>query len=280
MAPRLFACFGRNTYPQSSRKMRTQSSETATADIVSEEQKRGGAILVELFSSQGCKTSPEAELLISRLGRGDFELDVPVIILAFHVDYWDYMGWKDPYASSLCTVRQKAYVEALRLDTMFTPQIVVQGRAQCVGTDEDELLSQIRSAVRFPAPTLQVTFQKSSPDTLQVSINGALRTKVDSHGADVMVALYENGLVTNCPKGENKGRVLSNDFVVRKFEKLCVVKDISAKKTISGTVNFSLWEGFNSSKCGVAVFIQNSSLHTFGSQNFPLPENLQDVMPL
>lgn len=97
---------------------------------------------------------------------------------------------------------------------------------------------------------------------------------MDNRGVNVMVALYESGLVINCPKGENKGRVLSNDFVVRKLEKLCTVKDISAKKTVSGTVNFSLWQGFNGSKCGVAVFVQDSSHQIFGSQNFQLPDNI------
>ncbi|KAF8411252.1 hypothetical protein HHK36_003799 [Tetracentron sinense] len=273
MGLRLLACFGSGS---SSSSRKNPSPENVTVDQELEEQRRGGAIVVELFSSQGCATSPEAELLVSRLGRGDFddELEVPVVVLAYHVDYWDYMGWKDPYGLSQWTVRQKAYVEALRLDTMFTPQVVVQGRTHCVGTDQDAFFSLISSALRFPSPTFQATFRRPSPDSLQVSLTGALRTKVDSHGAHVMVALYENGLLTDCPKGENRGRVLSNDFVVRKLGKLCTVKDISAKKTVSGTVNFSLFEGFNSSKCGVAVFVQNSSYHTFGSQNFQLPDNI------
>ncbi|KAL5730687.1 hypothetical protein ACHQM5_003483 [Ranunculus cassubicifolius] len=272
MAPRLFSCFGRGSTHQTTSNKHS-SSDAATADQTTEEQRRGGAVIVELFSSQGCATSPQAEILVSRLGRGDFQLDVPVIVLAFHVDYWDYMGWKDPYGSSLWTVRQKNYIEALRLDTMFTPQVVVQGKTQCMGTDEDALLSNIKSAVRYPAPSLQATFQKSAENVLQVSLTGALRTKVDSQGADVMVVLYESGLVIDCPSGENKGKVLSNDYVVRKFEKLCTVKDISAKKSISGTINFPLWEGFNSNKCGVAVFVQNSS-GIFGSQNFSLPDTL------
>lgn len=97
---------------------------------------------------------------------------------------------------------------------------------------------------------------------------------MDSDGANVMVALYENGLVTDCPRGENKGRVLSNDYVVRKLEKLCTVKDISAKKTLSGMVNFPLWEGFKSSKCGLAVFVQSKSHQIFGSQSFQLPDDI------
>lgn len=150
---RLFSCFGR----RSSHEDNPSSYEmNATADISSEEQRRGGAVVVELFSSQGCATSPEAELLFSRLGRGDFNLEVPVILLAYHVDYWDYMGWKDPYGSSQWTVRQKAYVEALKLDTMFTPQVVVQGQAQCVANEEEALLSCIASSPRYAPPTFQV----------------------------------------------------------------------------------------------------------------------------
>ncbi|KAM1306504.1 hypothetical protein ACFX2H_008879 [Malus domestica] len=119
----------------------------------------------------------------------------------------------------------------------------------------------------------RATFQRPSPASLQVSLTGSLRSKVDNYGANVMVALYENGLITDCPKGENQGRVLSNDFVVRQLEKLCTIKDIAAKKTISGTINFSLWDGYNSAKCGMALFIHNLSHQIFGLQDFQLPDN-------
>ncbi|XP_044502337.1 uncharacterized protein LOC123223262 [Mangifera indica] len=276
MGRRLFACFRKGKSSDAGTKISPNHAQEmkVTADVSAEELKRGGAVLVELFSSQGCKTSPGAEVLLSRLGRGDFELEVPVILLAYHVDFWDYMGWKDPYGSSLWTVRQKAYVEALNLDTMFTPLVVIQGRAHCQGNDQDSLLAEITRAPRFPSPTLQATFQRSTPESLQVSLTGALRNKVDNQGANVMVALYESGLVTDVPTGENKGRVLSNDYVVRKLEKLCTVKDISAKKNVSGTVNFPLWQGFNSSKCGVAVFVQSNSYQMLCSQNFKLPDNI------
>ena len=130
----------------------------ATADETTEEHRSWGrcAVLVELFSSQGCKKSPESEFLMSRLGRGDFTLDRPVIVLTFHVDYWDYLGWKDPFGSTQWTVRQKGYVQALRLDSMFTPQVVVQGRVQCVGNEEENVLSHIVSAQRFPSPLFEV----------------------------------------------------------------------------------------------------------------------------
>ncbi|QCD87355.1 uncharacterized protein LOC114168507 [Vigna unguiculata] len=274
MAPHLWSCFSSKG---SNRRDGIAERRVSTADVASESSRGGGgqgAVVVEMFSSQGCATSPEAELVLSRLGRGDFELEVPVVVLIFHVDYWDYVGWKDPFGSSQWTVRQKAYVEALGLDTIFTPQVVVQGKAHCIGNDENALIETITNAPRFPAPTLQATFTKPAPDSLQVSLTGALRTRVDGSGANVMVALYESGLVTDVPRGENKGRVVSNDYVVRKLEKLCTVKDISHKKTVSGTVNFPLWEGFNSSKCGLAVFVQDTSHQILGSQSFQLPEDI------
>nr|GMD53237.1 uncharacterized protein LOC109178311 [Ipomoea batatas] len=236
---------------------------------------RDGPVVVELFSSQGCATSPEAELLFSRIGRGDFDAEVPpLILLAFHVDYWDYTGWKDPFGCSQWTVRQKGYVESLQLDTMFTPLLVVQSQAQCVGNDQDAVLTSIKSAPRFPPLSFQAKFEKPTPDTLEVSLTGTLRNKVDSNGVDIMVVLFECGLVTQCEEGENKGKVLANDYVVRRLEKLCEVKDISGKKTLSETVKFSLWENFNSGKCGMAVFMENGCHHILGSQKFQLPNDL------
>ncbi|XP_008812646.2 uncharacterized protein LOC103723499 [Phoenix dactylifera] len=274
MAPRLFSCFGRGAASSSS----ASPESNATADLTAEEQRRMGPVLVELFSSQGCATSPEAEAVAARLARGELlgpEEEVPpVVVLGFHVEYWDYMGWKDPFGSSIWTVRQKAYVESLKLDTLYTPQVVVHGRNQCLGTDQDAIVSAVRSAARYPSPTMQATFTKPSPDTLQVSCTGALRTKVDGSGADVMVALYENGLVTDCSKGENKGKVLPNDHVVRRMVKLLSVKDASAKKNLSGSVQFPLWDGFDPAKCGLVLFVQNASLHTFGVQHFQIPDTV------
>lgn len=148
MAPRLLACFGRKG-----------SGATASApDDGSADQQAAvvppGPVLVELFSSQGCGASPEADAVAARLAQDSGAGEV--VVLGFHVDYWDYRGWKDPFASSAWTVRQKAYVESLRLDTLLTPQAVVQGRAHCVGTEQDALAQAVRDAPRYPAPAMKV----------------------------------------------------------------------------------------------------------------------------
>ncbi|XP_047340478.1 uncharacterized protein LOC124944064 [Impatiens glandulifera] len=294
----MFACFrgrrhvGGESNPDESRSMDARTT-TVDDDTVEERRRRGGAVVVELFSSQGCATSPEAELVVSRIGKGnstttttdnEAERAPAVIVLSFHVDYWDYTGWKDPFGSSQWTVRQKAYVESFNLDTMFTPQVVIQGKAQCVGNDEEGLLSCIASAPRFPPPSFKATFERTSADSLQVSLSGALlRSKVESNGGgnvgvvvDILVALYENGLVTNCSSGANEGKILPADFVVRGLQKLCSVKDISPKKTLTaGSITFKLWEGFKSIKCGLALFVQNQHHHQImGAITFKLPDDL------
>lgn len=136
------------------------SSSVEAIDHDTDEARGMGPVLLELFASQGCGTSPEAEAVVSRLGREDLretgEDLPPVTVLAFHVEYWDYRGWRDPFGSSTWTVRQKAYVDALRLDTLYTPLVVVQGRSECVGNDLDAVAAALRAAPRFPSPTMQV----------------------------------------------------------------------------------------------------------------------------
>ncbi|CAO1941599.1 unnamed protein product [Urochloa humidicola] len=279
MAPRLLACFGRRV---------GGATASAPDDGVAEDnnqlqQVAPGPVLVELFASQGCGASPEADAVAARLAQDSAAAAqegggvVPaVVVLAFHVDYWDHSGWKDPFASSAWTVRQKAYVEALRLDTLFTPQVVVQGRAHCVGTDQDALAQAARDAPRYPAPAMKVTFQRPNPTTLQASFTGTLRNRVEgAGGASVVAALYESGLVTDCGRGENKGKSLLNDHVVRRMEKVAAVREgASAKKAVSGTVQFPLWDGFRATKCGVVLFVQNAALQVLSVQHFDLPDNI------
>uniref|UniRef100_N1QUG2 Uncharacterized protein n=1 Tax=Aegilops tauschii TaxID=37682 RepID=N1QUG2_AEGTA len=169
---------------------------------------------------------------------------------------------------------------ALRLDTLFTPQVVVQGRADCVGTEQDKLAQAVRDAPRYPSPAMKVKFQRPNPSTLQASFTGALHSRVDG-GGSVLVALYESGVITDCGRGENKGKSLLNDHVsllndhvVRRRERVPAVRDgASARKAVSGSVQFPLWDDFRATKCGLVLFVQNSALQVLGVQHFDLPDN-------
>lgn len=259
---------------------------TATQENRSKPAAKGPSpILVEHFTSQGCSSCPSADLLLSKLGQGGGrgstgnEEEVtevtatPLIVLAYHVDYWDYLGWKDPFANHQWSSRQRAYGEALQQDSIYTPEVVVQGRAHCIGSTEDAVSALIKDAPQFPALDLRVSFKRPSPSDMEVSLSISSKLKVDGN-LDVMVAMFENGVVTDCAKGENRGRVLTNDFIVRSLDKACTIQNGQTKK-VQGQVSIKLWDTYSKAKCGMAVFLQNpSSMEVYGAQLVNLPDDM------
>ncbi|KAE8660264.1 Dynein light chain type 1 family protein [Hibiscus syriacus] len=179
-------------------------------------------------------------------------------------------GWNDPYSSTKWNVRQKAYVEALnstvtlRLKSWFRAGHIVRRMKKT-------LYSTIANAPRFPAPQFKANFQRPTSD-LGSNPNRSIEVQGRQNVDNVMVALYESGLVNECLSGENKGKVLYNDFVVRKLESFAHRRH--RRRRHSRSRSLSLWDGFNSSKCSIVVFVQNISQQIFGSQYFQLPDDL------
>ncbi|KAH6555141.1 hypothetical protein KP509_33G012400 [Ceratopteris richardii] len=283
-------CFpGAGTAEQKKSKVNSEGSTRplSISETVQESRSRASAkgtspILVEHFTSQGCSSCPSADLLLSKLAQtssargssGGEGASAPpqVIILAYHVDYWDYLGWKDPFANHRWSSRQRSYGEALQQDSIYTPEVVVQGRSHCIGSNEDAVSALIKDAPQFPELDLRVTFRRSTDLDLEISLTVTSKLKVDGN-LDVMVALFENGQVTDCTKGENRGRVLTNDFIVRNLEKVCTIQSGQSKK-VQGQATIKLWDGYAKSKCGMAVFLQHSlSMEIYGSQIVELPDD-------
>ena len=166
-------------------------------------------VLVELFTSQGCSSCPPADALLGELaGRAD------VVALSLHVDYWDYIGWKDPYASPMNTDRQRRYAEALNLRYVFTPQIIVDGRANVVGSHRDEVLAEIEAAAGRAKP-IEIRFLTEGGGKVIIPAGHA-----PDAGATVWLAVYDRNHSTEIKRGENAGRTLRNANVVRSFERL------------------------------------------------------------
>jgi len=166
-------------------------------------------VLVELFTSQGCNSCPPADDLLAELaGRPD------VVALSLHVDYWDYIGWKDPYASPQYTARQQRYTQTLNLRYVYTPQIVVDGRANVVGSRRAEVLEAIEAAAKRDR-IIDITFGTSNGGTVIIPEGPA-----PEGGATVWLAVYDREHVTEIKRGENAGRTLRNANVVRSFERL------------------------------------------------------------
>jgi hypothetical protein len=169
----------------------------------------GTPVVVELFTSQGCNSCPPADALLGELaGRAD------VVALSLHVDYWDYIGWKDPYGSPMNTDRQRRYAEALNLRYVFTPQIIVDGRANVVGSHRDEVLAEIEKAAGRAKP-IDIQFLTEGGGKVVIPAGHA-----PDVGATIWLAVYDRNHETEVKRGENAGRTIRNANVVRSFERL------------------------------------------------------------
>jgi hypothetical protein len=168
-------------------------------------------IVVELFTSQGCSSCPPADALLGELSkRGD------VLALGFHVDYWDYIGWKDPYASKVATKRQRLYAETFKLSFVYTPQMVVDGLSENVGSDRSAIEAAVEKAKARATPRPSLVLERRADGGLLVHI-GAAEAK---RPATVWLACFDRQRSTAVPRGENAGSTLTNYHIVRHFESL------------------------------------------------------------
>ncbi len=167
--------------------------------------------LVELFTSQGCSSCPPADAFVGELAARD-----DIIALSMHVNYWDYIGWRDPFASEETTARQRRYGRRLARGMVYTPQMVIDGTLDAVGSDRaavDRAIATSKAASRL---RLAVAIAVAEDDGLVVSVPGA---RFDG-AATVWLARYDAEHVTAVGRGENTGRTLRNVNVVRDLRKI------------------------------------------------------------
>ncbi len=171
-------------------------------------------VVIELFTSQGCSSCPPADELLRRIAR-DPKLRGKVIPLSFHVDYWNYLGWRDPFSSREWSQRQGTYVRAMKLESAYTPQLVVNGTRQLVGSNASGVYKAIEEeSKRKPEGSISVR-----RDGKHVVVRAT-----SNRAADVVLVTFENGATTKVERGENKGRTIANDAIVRKLQTLGTVK--------------------------------------------------------
>jgi hypothetical protein len=169
-----------------------------------------GPIVVELFTSQGCSSCPPADQLLAKIAAAGALGDRSVVPLAFHVDYWNDLGWTDPYSLPAWTERQHQYARALKDDRVYTPELVVGGAAGMVGSDSG-LVN--RSIERAALPSLLPATAAWATDQLTV-------TATAPTDADVWVAVWEDTTTTKVTRGENSGETLGSRHVVRRLERV------------------------------------------------------------
>jgi len=211
-------------------------------------------VVVELFTSQGCSSCPPADRLLTRLGN-DPRFAGRVIPLAFHVDYWNYIGWQDPFSSPRWSARQNEYAHAFRSSRIYTPQLVVNGSSECVGSEEREVVSRITAALaKPPAGEVKLTVGPQGSGPVKVAVAARVAGAGSRHGLDILVALYQTGLDTPVRAGENASRTLHNDYVVRRLEKAFTLAPGAER---SGEVTLAVDPAWNRQALGVAAFLQD-----------------------
>jgi hypothetical protein len=183
----------------------------------------GVPVLVELFTSEGCSSCPPADTLLTRLAAERTIGGAEVVTLAFHVDYWDRLGWKDRFSSAAFTERQNRYAAAWKSDRVYTPQAVVDGRVEFVGTDVGRALDALAAASRRPHARVALTFGPAASGagaptrTLRVSVDPPAGA---GYSADVLLAVAEDGLSSQVTAGENASKRLEHTGVVRTLTRI------------------------------------------------------------
>jgi len=194
-------------------------------------------VVLELFTSQGCSSCPPADDLLRKIGR-DPKARGKIIALAFHVDYWNHLGWRDPFSSREWSLRQSEYARSMKLEGPYTPQLVVNGTRQMVGSSTGEILRAIEEESRV-APVGSVTITSADGSAV-------VRAQSSTPGVDLIIVTFENGVQTNVIRGENAGKTIANDAIVRSLKRIAT-RD--GKKAVEQRIEVP-------PKHGVAAFLQ------------------------
>ena len=208
-------------------------------------------VVVELFTSEGCSSCPPADALLTQLERQSLP-GIEIIALGEHVDYWDSLGWKDRFSSPLFSARQQEYGRLFRGDSVYTPQIVVNGQAQALGSDSGAVQQAIRAVAEGPRANVQIS--AAGADRVSFKVNGL---PAGVKNVEMLLAVTESGMASNVEKGENKGRRLTHTSVVRSLTNLGRLD--STNGAYSAEARLNLQPEWNRQNVKLVLLVQDRS---------------------
>jgi hypothetical protein len=244
----LGACAGRES------RSRDAVARLRSTDVAAEGHEPGsemrGIAVVELFTSEGCSSCPPADRLLGQIDERARAEGSRVFPLAFHVDYWNSLGWIDPFSDAAYSNRQREYARALHLESIYTPEMIVNGRREFVGSSREnaeEALSEALSRPEENTIALHLGTGREYGDILvEYDVTGEHRGRV------LNIALVESDLTVKVPRGENSGRTLHHDNVVRQFT---IVRIDSAER---GDLSIPVVESAQRKKLLVIAYVQDT----------------------
>ncbi|WP_299274364.1 thioredoxin family protein [uncultured Psychroserpens sp.] len=216
-------------------------------------------IVLELFTSQGCSSCPPADKLLTEVDT--FDNENQIITLSYHVDYWNYIGWKDPFSKASFSDKQRQYSRKFNSSSIYTPQVVVNGKTHFVGSNTREMNAKLKSYAKISAENkIELSVVKRSGNSVSFNYNiaGAIKNKT----MRIVLAIKER--TTEIPRGENRNRTLKNSNIV-------VLDDALGLKKSNGSYSFSIPKIVNKEdKLKLIVMSQNSDLDIIGASQVNL----------
>lgn len=210
------------------------------------------AALVELYTSEGCNSCPPADRWLQSLGPRGYAPE-RVVPLSLHVNYWDYIGWKDPFAQQRFSDRQRRLAQVMRARVVYTPQVLLQGRdfRRWYAGGFDEAVKAINA--RPPGAKIALRLEAAGSDALRTRVQADLLDATQAADAALYLARFESKLVSRVQAGENEGRNLEHDYVVFEWVGPIPFREgrIDERRTLP------LLPEANPARSGVAAFVQN-----------------------
>jgi len=227
-------------------------------------------VIVELFTSEGCSSCPPADALLKELSEQQKMNDVQVVALEEHVDYWNHLGWKDPYSAAEFSQRQSDYAQIFGSDGVYTPQMIVDGQHEFVGSRSLAAREAIQKAANQPkAEIVLVGGANSSPGkpAFEVQIKNLEGISVRGE-TELWVAVTEKGLQTDVKAGENSGETLKHAAVVRSLRKIDTLRNPAG---YDRQIQVAVDPGWKKENLAVVAFLaEKSSRKIIGAAATPL----------
>ena len=240
------------------------------AGMASSSSANAQPVVLELFTSEGCSSCPPADALLKQLDEAGQMNGIEVIAIEEHVDYWDHQGWADPFSSHSWTERQERYAQAFGRDGAYTPQLVINGRGELVGSNQNKVQQKIIEAAKIPAAVLRLSTTNMSSNSAEFSV-AIESAPPEAASAELWLAVTERGLSSNVLRGENGGRNLSHAPVLRSLTRVRAQRPGSSAGT-QANAKISLDRSWKRENLRFVVFLQEpKTLHIFGAGASSLP---------
>ncbi|MEM9674613.1 MAG: DUF1223 domain-containing protein [Bacteroidota bacterium] len=223
-----------------------------------------GIAVVELFTSQGCSSCPPADELLRSISEKAAEKGLAIYPLSFHVDYWNRLGWKDPYSQPAFSQRQRHYARTWQNAQVYTPQMVVNGSKGFVGSRQQEAWKTIEEALSQSATTTVRLGASATDQEIEVSYQLA----GEYAGQQLQLALVEQEVETSVRRGENSGKKLHHSHVVREYA------SIKLDNSGSGKMSLMLPDDMQISEAQLIAYVQHPTSLTISGASSLLLENV------